>query len=53
MFNLDELCLDCKDQEEKDPLCQQACRAEIEAVRRQDSNFPGIGWPEPQAQGKD
>jgi hypothetical protein len=24
MFNLDELCLDCKDREEKHPLYQQA-----------------------------
>jgi hypothetical protein len=52
MFNLDELCLDCKGQEEKHSLDEQACEAEIGAVRGGDF-FPGIGWLEPKAQQKE
>ncbi len=43
MFNTDTLCFDCKDAEERDPRYDEALRAEEEACRRGDFNFPGIG----------
>lgn len=43
MFNTQELCLDCKDAEEKRPDYAEARKAEAEAVKRGDFNFPGIG----------
>ena len=46
MFNTDELCLDCKQREEEHPRYEEARRAETEAVRRGETNFPGIGRPE-------
>jgi hypothetical protein len=46
MFNTEVLCLDCKEREEQHPRYEEARRAEAEAVRRGDMNFPGIGKPE-------
>ncbi len=43
MFNTETLCMDCKDAETKDPRYEEARRAEEEACRRGDFNFPGIG----------
>ncbi len=43
MFNTEILCLDCKEAEERDPRYENARRAEAEACRRGDFNFPGIG----------
>ena len=43
MFNTETLCFDCKEAEEKDPRYEDAHRAETEACRRGDFNFPGIG----------
>lgn len=43
MFNTDVLCLDCKDAEERDPRYEEARRAEEEACRRGEFNFPGVG----------
>ena len=44
MFNLDELCLDCKEQERQHPDYQKAVAADEEAIRAGDLNFKGIGW---------
>ena len=43
MFNLDEICLDCKEAERHHPRYEEAVKAEAEAVRNGDYNFPGIG----------
>jgi hypothetical protein len=46
MFNLDMLCLDCKQKEEKHPDYQKACDAEREQVRLGTAGtFVGIGKP--------
>lgn len=42
-FNTDICCLDCLEEEKKHPRYQEAKEAELEAVRRGDYNFPGIG----------
>lgn len=43
MFNTDILCMECKDAETKDPRYAQARKADEDAIRRGDFNFPGIG----------
>lgn len=45
MFNLDEICLDCKDLERSHPLYREATRIEADACQAGDYNFPGIGRP--------
>jgi hypothetical protein len=45
-FNTQQICLECKDKERAHPLYAEADRAETEAVRRGDYNFPGIGKPD-------
>lgn len=42
-FNTDICCLDCLEEEKSHPRYQEAKQAELEAVRRGDYNFPGIG----------
>lgn len=44
MFNVDEICLDCKDAETRDPRYEDARRKELEACQRGDFNFRGIGY---------
>ncbi len=49
-FNTDCLCFDCKEAERKLPEYEAACKAELEAVRKDYSQnrpcfFPGIGYP--------
>ena len=44
-FNTDTLCPECEQDERRHPDYQKATAAELEAVRRGDLNFPGIGWP--------
>lgn len=44
MFNTQEICLDCKDQERQDPRYQEALKAERESLQHGERNFPGIGW---------
>jgi len=46
MFNTEEICLDCQEREEQHPRYEEARRAEAEAVRRGELNFPGVGKPE-------
>lgn len=45
LFNLEEICSDCKAREEQHPRYEAARRAEWEAVQRGDLNFPGIRRP--------
>ena len=44
-FNEETLCMKCIEEERKQPDYEKAAAAELEAVRRGDYNFPGIGWP--------
>ena len=44
-FNTDMCCSDCLEKEKKHPKYQEARDAEEAAVRRGETNFPGIGKP--------
>lgn len=44
-FNTEEICIACKDREQKHPAYAEADRAETEAVRSGNRNFPGVGCP--------
>ena len=44
-FNTDIICLDCEEREKAHPMYEQARKAELEACKRGDYNFPGIGRP--------
>ena len=44
-FNTDMCCHDCLEKEKKHPKYQEARDAEEAAVRRGETNFPGIGKP--------
>ena len=44
-FNTETICMDCEAKERAHPRYAEADRAESEAVRRGDYNFPGIGKP--------
>jgi len=46
MFNTEDICLECKEKEQKHPLFEKARTAETAAARQGDYNFPGIGKPE-------
>jgi hypothetical protein len=41
IFNEDVICTDCKEKEKKDPEYLAASLAELEAMRRGDTNFKG------------
>lgn len=43
MFNEDVICPACKEKETQRPDYDDAVRAEHEALKRGDRNFPGIG----------
>lgn len=45
MFNVQEICMECKDKEEQHPDYEAAREAESRAVSRGDYNFPGVGKP--------
>lgn len=45
-FNTDTICLLCQKKEKAHPAYAEAARVELEAVKRGDYNFPGIGRPE-------
>jgi hypothetical protein len=45
MFNLQEICLDCKDKEKKHPKYSEAVKADEDAFNRGNYNFVGIGLP--------
>jgi len=42
-FNTQIICMDCEDKETKRPDYEAARKAEEDAVRRGDYNFPGVG----------
>ena len=43
IFNTQEICMDCKDRETKNPHYKEAQKAEMEAIRQGNRNFKGIG----------
>lgn len=43
MFNTELICPECESAERKDPRYEEARKAEAEACKRGDFNFPGIG----------
>ena len=45
VFNTQDVCLQCKEAEEEHPQYERARKAEDDAVRRGNYNFPGIGLP--------
>ena len=50
MFNTQEICPVCKEQERQHPRYEEACKADREAIKRGDYNFKGIGWTAPHSQ---
>lgn len=44
MFNEDCICLECKAKEQENPAYHAAQKAELEAVKRGERNFKGIGY---------
>jgi hypothetical protein len=45
-FNTQECCIDCIEEEKKHHRYPEAERAELEAIKNGDYNFPGIGLPD-------
>ena len=45
-FNEDCICMECSAKERELPEYHEADQAEIEAIKRGDWNFPGIGYPQ-------
>lgn len=45
MFNTQTICLPCEATEKKLPEYEAARKAESEACKRGDYNFPGVGLP--------
>ena len=45
MFNTDDICLFCKKEERAHPDYNKAKKAEHDAVKAGDMNYPGIGLP--------
>ena len=43
-FNTEIICLDCEEKEKKHPRYEEARETELDACRRGDFNFPGIGF---------
>lgn len=44
-FNLEHICIDCRDKERAHPDFKKAKQAELEACKQGNYNFPGIGKP--------
>ena len=44
-FNTDCLCMACINAEKGLPEYKEAAQAELEAVKRGEMNYPGIGYP--------
>lgn len=44
MYNDDVICMDCKEEEMKKENYNVAVQADIEAIRKGDYNFKGIGY---------
>jgi hypothetical protein len=45
IFNLDVICMACKDRERLHPEYEAALAAEVAQVRRGNYNFEGVGLP--------
>ncbi len=45
-FNTDTICFPCEEKEKAHPKYAEAARAELQACRDKNFNFPGIGKPE-------
>ena len=45
IFNREMLCKACKEEEKTFPEYKEACRIELEEVRKGNLNFEGIGLP--------
>lgn len=45
MFNLQMICMTCKDLEKEHPDYDAAAQAELEAVESGDYNYTGVGLP--------
>jgi len=45
-FNKDIICMPCKEEEKMHPEYKKASDAELDAVKRGDYNFDGIGLPD-------
>ncbi len=45
IFNTQMICPECQKKEEAHPDFNKAKQAELDAVKRGDYNFPGIGLP--------
>lgn len=46
MFNMDTLCMECKEKETHHPKYKEAVEAERQACLQGNLNYPGIGKPE-------
>ncbi|MBQ3423312.1 MAG: gamma-glutamylcyclotransferase [Romboutsia sp.] len=44
MFNTQNICMECKDEERKHPRYKEACDKELEEVKKGNYNFEGIGF---------
>jgi len=51
IFDVALICMDCADREQEHNKYLDAQRAEREAIKRGDMNFPGIGYEEPDNEG--
>jgi hypothetical protein len=45
MFNMEQICFECKDKEQKHPDYERAAKVEADHVRQGDYNFRGVGLP--------
>ena len=43
MFDTKMICMDCDENERKDPRYKEAVDADVKAIKSGDYNFPGIG----------
>jgi hypothetical protein len=44
MFNTHSICIPCKEIERAHPRYKEACDKELEAIKKGNYNFEGIGW---------
>jgi len=49
MFDVTLICMVCCEVEQRHPRYNQAREAEAQAVTQGNTNFPGIGYPDPDA----
>jgi hypothetical protein len=46
MFNTENICMDCKDKEQGHPQYDLARTKDVEAIKKGNYNFEGIGLPD-------